>query len=47
MGLYLAEIVRATNRKGTAVKNRITRRRFLEQAARAAGGAALGSLPII
>jgi hypothetical protein len=29
------------------VKNRITRRRFLEQAARAAGGAALGSLPLI
>ncbi|MCX6567722.1 MAG: hypothetical protein NT147_01555 [Candidatus Aminicenantes bacterium] len=29
------------------MKNRITRRRFLEQAARAAGGAALGSLPII
>ena len=29
------------------MKNRITRRRFLEQAARAAGGAALGSLPLI
>ncbi|MCX6567834.1 MAG: hypothetical protein NT147_02130 [Candidatus Aminicenantes bacterium] len=29
------------------MKNRITRRKFLEQAARAAGGAALGSLPII
>lgn len=29
------------------MKNRITRRKFLEQAARAAGGAALGSLPLI
>jgi hypothetical protein len=29
------------------VKNRITRRRFLEQAAKAARGAALGSLPLI
>jgi hypothetical protein len=29
------------------MKNRITRRRFLEQASRAAGAAALGSLPLI
>jgi hypothetical protein len=29
------------------MRNRITRRRFLEQAARAAGGAALGSLPLV